>query len=631
MPFLFIYLLKMTLSLAVVFLFYHFVLRKLTFYNWNRWYLLGYSLLSFLIPFIDISKMLEQQDWAENSIVQWVPVIQTAEATIQSDGTPHAFSAWSLISLLIMGGMAFMLVRLLIRFISFHRMVKKAEPLAIGSLAGSRMKLYQVDENIIPFSFGNAIFINHRMHTREELQEIVWHEFIHVKQKHSLDIIFGELLCLLNWYNPFAWLLRRSIRENLEFIADHQVLENGISRKEYQYLLLKVTGNHHFSIAPKFNFSSLKKRIAMMNKMKSAGVHLVKFLFILPLVAVLLVAFRGKYQRLSERVPRSGNTINDTIPLTERTIPIRKIPVEIASISVQSEKNKVTGADPLHEKPVGKVLIKRKDGKTEHYDLENKESMIAFENKYGVKLEEILPPPPPPPPAPLEKNTVPPAPPKPPVPPNNEQGSISTAPAARNNGNEINLWSISHDYEITDKKAVIKLKNGTVEKYDLVNPEERSVFENKYGKIISNSVHPATVAAIAATPANYRMAPVAAVSGISSATAVTPVPGAPPLPDDYSYVISGKEDIIITITNKTTRRELDGFISQMKEKGVELDFDEIDYNESGALVSINGTMRSGNSRSNFSANRFNRLILAMIKKGDKTYFKVSTRDNKEVI
>jgi len=199
MPLLLSYLLKLSLSLAVVFLFYHLVLRKLTFYNWNRWYLLGYSLLSFLIPFIDISKVLQQQEWAENNIVQWVPVIHNTAATLASEDNPHAFTAWGLISLLIIAGMVTMLVRLLIQFISFHRMVKHAEPLAIGAVPGSGMKLYQVNENIIPFSFGNSIFINQRLHTREELQEIVWHEFIHVKQKHSLDIICGEQLSLVNW------------------------------------------------------------------------------------------------------------------------------------------------------------------------------------------------------------------------------------------------------------------------------------------------------------------------------------------------------------------------------------------------------------------------------------------------
>ena len=127
------------------------------------------------------------------------------------------------------------------------------------------------------------------------------HEYVHVKQKHTVDILWSEFICIINWYNPFAWLMRHSIRQNLEFIADDSVITTGIDKKNYQYLLLKVIGNNQYSIAQKFNFSSLKKRIAMMNKMKSARVHLIKFLFLLPLIAVLLVAFKNNSDKLRQR------------------------------------------------------------------------------------------------------------------------------------------------------------------------------------------------------------------------------------------------------------------------------------------------------------------------------------------
>jgi hypothetical protein len=761
MPFLFIYLLKLSVSLAVVFLFYQFVLRKLTFYNWNRWYLLGYSLLSFFIPFIDISIVLQRNEWSENSIVQWVPVIHNPATETGESHISTSFSAWNFISLLVITGMFIMLFRLLIQFISFRRLMKKAQ-----FISGEGMKLYQVDENIIPFSFGNSIFINRHLHTETELQEIIRHEFVHVKQRHSLDILCGELLCLLNWYNPFAWMLRRSIRQNLEFIADNKVLENGISRKEYQYLLLKVIGNNHFSIAPKFNFSSLKKRIAMMNKMKSAGVHLVKFLFILPLVAVLLVAFRNQYEKQQHQAPGINRNVQDTIPLTERRI--QKMPEEISSISVMSGNNDATVASPIKEKISGMVVVKRKDGGKETYDLNNKESMDAFEKKYGVKLEDILPPPPPAPPV-DGTPAIPPTPPVPPVPPLGEavtglgdflernpdvknvgfvfnsdntvrkinlikkdgtneeidlqreaerkkgedkygkfpvplttipaavvpgKSTTSITPFAAGHNDGINLNGVSSEYEITDKKAMIKLKDGTVENYDLTSKKDCAAFEKKYGKIINvattinsnvntdvkasvnsnvNTTIKANVnanikadvkanvntnvdATIRATVTPEALNPnlittaasPKASRGSNSITSVTPVAmsaglnqtlaSTAPRPaslvtivDEYGYVITGKEDIIITITKKTTRQELDKFITQMKEKGVDLDFDEIEYNDKGILVSINGTMKSGDSRSNFVATDFSKLILAMIKKGDKTYFKVSTIDSKEVI
>jgi TonB-dependent SusC/RagA subfamily outer membrane receptor len=285
MPYIAQYLLKLSISLAVVYLFYALVLRRLTFYNWNRWYLLGYSLLAFFIPFVNISPFLERGDWTNNQVVQLIPVVSNYQAPATPAGQPDS---WTLFLLLLIAGIVIMLVRLLVQFLSF-RYIRRSSQL----LSDDTIKIYQVDKNIIPFSFGRSIFINQHQHNEEELKEIIRHEFIHVKQRHTLDILWGELLCMLNWYNPFVWLIRKAIRQNLEFIADHKVLEAGLDRKQYQYLLLKVVGAPAFAIASQFNFSSLKKRIAMMNKMRSAKIHLVKFLFVLPLLTILLLAFRN--------------------------------------------------------------------------------------------------------------------------------------------------------------------------------------------------------------------------------------------------------------------------------------------------------------------------------------------------
>jgi hypothetical protein len=253
MPVLLSYCLKLSVSLALVSLFYQLVLRKLTFYNWNRYYLLGYSLLSFFVAFIDISPVLQQNKWSSVHFVQWVPVLNSEEIITTTTVTPGLFTIWNTVGLLLITGMSVMLFRVLLQLFSFRRMMKKAK-----FISADGMKFYQVNDSIIPFSFGNSIFINRHLHCEEELKEIIRHEFVHVKQKHSIDIVWAEIICLLNWYNPFAWLLKASIRQNLEFIADNKVLENGIKKRDYQYLLLKVIGNNHFCLSQKFKFSSLK-------------------------------------------------------------------------------------------------------------------------------------------------------------------------------------------------------------------------------------------------------------------------------------------------------------------------------------------------------------------------------------
>lgn len=328
MPYIAQYLLKLSISLAVVYLFYALVLRRLTFYTWNRWYLLGYSLLAFFIPFINISPMLEQGAWNDNKMVQMIPVVGnysvTATESNQVDG-------WVVSLFLLIAGIVIMLVRLLVQYLSF-RHIRRSSQL----LSNDAVKIYQVNKFIIPFSFGRSIFINQHQHNEEELKEIIRHEFIHVKQRHTADILWGEILCMLNWYNPFVWFIRRSIRQNLEFIADHQVLEAGLDRKQYQYLLLKVVGAPAFAIANQFNFSSLKKRIAMMNKMRSARVHLIKFMFILPLLTILLLAFRNAAinNRAEKAIPENelagmgidssiSISITDTIPLIGKITGVR--------------------------------------------------------------------------------------------------------------------------------------------------------------------------------------------------------------------------------------------------------------------------------------------------------------------
>lgn len=539
MPLIFSYLLKLSISLSVVFLFYHFVLRRLTFYTWNRWYLIGYSLMCFFLPFIDISLVLEGSEIKNSPVVKWVPVLgqQIGLNTGTDSGT---LSGWEYALLVLMAGVGVMLVRLGIQLISIYRMRKRS-----SMISQDGIRIYQVDAPIIPFSFGDSIFINQQQHSLEELEEIIRHEFVHVKQKHSVDIIWGELLCLLNWYNPFAWLLKKSIRQNLEFIADRHVLEQGMDRKEYQYLLLKVIGNNHFSIANQFNFSSLKKRIAMMNKIRSAKVHLVKFMFVLPLVSVMLLAFRNEWKKQETGIDQlSVSTIagNDTIPDKLPPPPPPPPPPQHQAVNPMkdflkknTEVKDVSWAFKDNEE-AAIIFIHRKDGKVEEYDIRNEAVKAKLIAKYGA-----LPVPPPPPPAPAAPATVvvvkgypiaPAAPatgvvvegyPVAPVPP---QGEIvvtgyAKPPAPVKLPDHVKSISVKNG-----GKAVVVLKNGKTEEYDLKNPEEKKKFEARYPVPPPPPPPPAKGVRVEGYPLD--------------ASAGTKVVEGKPLPDNLIYVINGK-------------------------------------------------------------------------------------------
>ncbi|MBK8086615.1 MAG: M56 family metallopeptidase [Chitinophagaceae bacterium] len=443
MPFIIDYLLKVSIALAVVFLFYQLVLRRLTFYNWNRWYLAGYSLLCFFIPFMNITDFLFRHELQQNNFVQIIPSLQQIQLVQQQEAF---WNAGTIMLAIFTGGVLIMGIRVLLQLISLKRIKAKATLLNSGEV-----KLYHINESIVPFSFHDAIYINKELHTEVELKEIIRHEFVHVKQKHSLDILLAELLCIVLWFNPIAWLLRKAIRQNLEFIADHKVLEDGLDKKQYQYLLLKVVGNSQFSITPKFNFSSLKNRIAMMNKMKSARVQIIRFLFVLPLIAVLLLAFREvKLQERKQEFLQPTAILTDTVPADN-----------ISSVDVTKSNGK------------NNVRIVMKDGTVENYNLNDADQKNAFEKKYG----KILQPPPPP----AQGTTA-------------ANKDIQTVDIMKENGKEI---------------IRIRLKNGTVETYDLNDPKQKETLEKKYGTTITTPPPPPpTVETLAViSPAKEQLTP----------------------------------------------------------------------------------------------------------------------------
>jgi hypothetical protein len=249
--------------------------------------------LSFFIPLINIYPILRDEEPAgEPYLIQFIPVVGGHGHVVAAKAYEGiGWGTWLIWAFAL--GAVVLLVRTVIRGWSLYRLRKSARLIESGPL-----RIYQVDASIIPFSFGNSIYINQELHTKQQWSDIILHEYVHIRQRHTVDILVAELMCILNWYNPFCWLIRWSIRQNLEFIADQQVLAKGVDKKGYQYHLLTVLGEPRYRLANNFNFSSLKKRIVMMNKIRSARLHLLKFLFVLPLAAVLLVAFRDKYSGL---------------------------------------------------------------------------------------------------------------------------------------------------------------------------------------------------------------------------------------------------------------------------------------------------------------------------------------------
>lgn len=411
MPDLFYYSFKLSICLGVIYLFYQLALRNLTFYNWNRWFFLVGTGLSFLIPLIDVLPLLEMRQASGLPIISAIPAMDNFSVPVlYTNSAPDTFLEEMLRFLPILFGMGVMFqgAKLLLQFMSFFRIRRSGVLLRDGAV-----KVYQVDKRVAPFSFGNAIFLNKNLLQPAELDEIIRHEWVHVSQRHTIDVMWIEFLTLVNWFNPFVWLLKQAVRQNLEFIADRAVLTNpGADKKNYQYLLLKVIGLPDFNIANQFNISSLKSRIIMINRTPSSRHELARFLFVLPLMAILLLAFRGNAKTnptetilaIAAKADLGTPAIQDTLVPPPPPPPLPPPPPPPPPVPASSEKEE-TKFEPLpyesflKQNPDVKrldvqnqeIVVELESGKVEKYNMTNKTEHALFKQRYGE-----LPPPPPP-------------------------------------------------------------------------------------------------------------------------------------------------------------------------------------------------------------------------------------------
>ncbi len=148
-----------------------------------------------------------------------------------------------------------------------------------------------INSNYSPFSFFIIIFLSDDIYKKGDIKKIITHEKIHVQQKHSFDLIILELLTIIQWFNPFIWFYKSTIKEIHEFLADEGVLSEGHSRTDYQELLLNQTfGIQLNGISNNFNpacVGLIKRRFIMMSKLKTNKSVLLKMVFIVPLAVIL--------------------------------------------------------------------------------------------------------------------------------------------------------------------------------------------------------------------------------------------------------------------------------------------------------------------------------------------------------
>ncbi|MBZ0327237.1 MAG: hypothetical protein K8F54_06490 [Altibacter sp.] len=355
-----IYIGKSAGIITLFYIVYFLWLQKDTLFIAKRQFLLMGVIAAVLLPFVEFTRvtLVEVPKITEFIASETIPLTHSIQQNEQI-----AIYWWQVLAVLYILGVMVMTIRFskqlitLIKIISTRHSEKKGGTIHI-----------KISAQTAPFSFFNYIVYNPSLHSEAELAMILQHEQVHVSQWHSVDILLANVLLVLQWINPLAWLFKKSIEENLEFIADQKTAQQVASKKAYQLALVKASSTFTVpALTNNFYQSFIKKRIIMLNKSTSKKVNVLKIGIIIPLLAVFLWSFNVKevitYKSVSSESMASEVDPNLNEPL------LTEWPHNEANVATNASPSAISEALPVVITPsssaVEKDLAKQVQERTE--------------------------------------------------------------------------------------------------------------------------------------------------------------------------------------------------------------------------------------------------------------------------
>ena len=294
------YIIKSALVLALLYICIMPLLEKETFHRLNRIIILGCMLLSFIVPFIHFTG-------GTNPTVNMVrQAVQLPEIMIDGNGSEQ--STWNLTNIMIciyIIGVVAIFFMTVVQTSSLILRMRKCEQIADNR--GNTIVL--TDYTISPFCFFHYIVMSRDDYANNR-GFILTHEQEHIRLHHYIDLIVLQLATIIQWFNPFVWLIGKNLKAIHEFEVDEAVLNKGIDATQYQqFLVIKAVGNRLQPFANNLNKESLKRRIIMMNQKKSNRWMMLKALFVIP-VATLAVSVFANTSDMSSMAKAANTTAN---------------------------------------------------------------------------------------------------------------------------------------------------------------------------------------------------------------------------------------------------------------------------------------------------------------------------------
>ena len=277
------YIMECAFCLALLYLPFWGLLRKETFFQYNRYALLAITVLSFLLPLISIPEITSQLGHSETLSIQLDEIKVMVSGKVLSEDV-----SWkTILSVIYLSGAVVCMIYKMTDLIRLVRFIPRG-CLWVQNENGIHVHCHV--HNVVPFSWMNHIVISEKDY-EENGNNILLHEQAHIACKHSWDVLWLSLVEVLQWFNPFVWMLSKEMQDIHEYEADMSVVHQGINARDYQLLIIqKVVGSGTYALANNFNHSSLKKRIAMMVKEKSNPWARMKYLYLFPIVAICMIA-----------------------------------------------------------------------------------------------------------------------------------------------------------------------------------------------------------------------------------------------------------------------------------------------------------------------------------------------------
>lgn len=338
-----LYLLKSTICLGILFVFYKLLLENSSTHQFKRFYLLGSLVAALLIPLLTFTTYVEPSPI--------IPIFTLGSEQILATDTKESINYWPIVLGTIYGiGVLFFSVKFFRNLFAIIQKIRQNP-----KYRNNHFINILLSEAVIPHTFLNYIFLNKQQFEIGEIPvEVMIHEEAHASQKHSLDIILIEIFKIVFWFNPLFYFLKTSIKLNHEFLADQAVLKNGIDTSTYQKLLLAFSTPNYSSdnltpsLAHSINYSSMKKRFSIMKTNTTRRAILLRSLLILPLLSFLIYGFSTtetvavKYQTTdfnNEKPLLKVHVIGEKITVNDKETTISNFTAAVDAVTKSWNKN----------------------------------------------------------------------------------------------------------------------------------------------------------------------------------------------------------------------------------------------------------------------------------------------------